>query len=71
MNLSDGNRREGAGLLRSVHVIAGLEAVYGGPSYSVPRLCEALGAAGVQTTLLSVTRAFPGTWVSDECYADN
>jgi glycosyltransferase involved in cell wall biosynthesis len=35
-------------------VIAGLDPVYGGPSYCVPRLCEALGAAGAEATLLSV-----------------
>src|ERR1700738_4198622 len=39
---------------RAVHVIAGLGVGYGGPSYSVPRLCEALMAVGVHTTLLSV-----------------
>ena len=43
-----------AGTLRAVHVIAGLDPVYGGPSYSVPRLCEALAAAGAETTVLSV-----------------
>src|ERR1700730_18503902 len=43
-----------SGRLRPVHVIAGLAPVYGGPSYSVPRLCEALAAAGVEATLLSV-----------------
>lgn len=40
--------------LRAAHVIAGLAPVYGGPSYSVPRLCEALAAAGAGTVLLSV-----------------
>jgi glycosyltransferase involved in cell wall biosynthesis len=43
-----------AGRLRAVHIIAGLDPVYGGPSYSVPRLCEALAAAGAETMLLSV-----------------
>ena len=42
------------GRLRAAHVIAGLDPVYGGPSYSVPRLCEALAAAGAETALLSV-----------------
>ena len=42
------------GRLRAAHVIAGLDPVYGGPSYSVPRLCEALAAAGAETMLLSV-----------------
>lgn len=40
--------------LRSVHVIAGLDAAHGGPSYSVPRLCQALVAAGTEPVLLSV-----------------
>jgi len=30
----------------AAHVIAGLAPAYGGPSYSVPRLCEALSAGG-------------------------
>src|SRR6266849_1721785 len=42
------------GRLHVAHVIAGLDPVYGGPSYSVPRLCEALVAAGAETMLLSV-----------------
>ena len=40
--------------VRAVHVIAGLDVAHGGPSYSVPRLCEALAATGMETTLLSV-----------------
>lgn len=40
--------------LRVAQVIAGLDPVYGGPSYSVPRLCEALAAAGAETMLFSV-----------------
>jgi glycosyltransferase involved in cell wall biosynthesis len=44
--------------MHSVHVIAGLDPAYGGPSYSVPRLCQALAAAGTKATLLSV--AAPG-----------
>jgi glycosyltransferase involved in cell wall biosynthesis len=44
----------GGYLLRATHVLGGLSARYGGPSYSVPRLCEALAASGVDTTLLSV-----------------
>jgi glycosyltransferase involved in cell wall biosynthesis len=42
------------GRLRSAHVVAGLDPSFGGPSYSVPRLCEALAAAGAETMLLSV-----------------
>jgi glycosyltransferase involved in cell wall biosynthesis len=42
------------GRLRSAHVVAGLD--YGGPAYSVPRLCEALAAAGAEAMLLSVAR---------------
>ena len=40
--------------LRPVHVVAGLDPAHGGPSYSVPRLCEALAAAGAEPVLLSV-----------------
>src|SRR3954447_12167677 len=40
--------------LRPVHVIAGLDPADGGPSYSVPSLCEALAAAGAEPVLLSV-----------------
>src|SRR5262245_34414425 len=39
---------------RIVHVIAGLDAAHGGPSYSVPRLCAALAAAGANVELFSV-----------------
>jgi glycosyltransferase involved in cell wall biosynthesis len=46
--------------LRAAHVIAGLDPFDGGPSYSVPRLCEALAAAGVETMLLSVAREAGG-----------
>jgi glycosyltransferase involved in cell wall biosynthesis len=42
------------GSLRAIHVIAGLDPVNGGPSYSVPRLCEALATVGAETVLLSV-----------------
>src|SRR5262245_51561748 len=42
--------------LRAVHVVAGLNPADGGPSYTVPRLCEALSQAGVRTTLLSVAK---------------
>lgn len=38
-------------------VIAGLDPIYGGPSYSVPLLCKALARQGVPTTLLSVAGA--------------
>jgi len=41
-------------LLRATHVVGGLDPVNGGPSYSVPRLCEALAAAGAEAVLLSV-----------------
>jgi glycosyltransferase involved in cell wall biosynthesis len=35
-------------------VVAGLDPTHGGPSYSVPRLCAALGDAGAEVTLFSV-----------------
>lgn len=37
-----------------MHVVAGLDPADGGPSYSVPRLCEALAAMGADPVLLSV-----------------
>ena len=43
--------------LCAVHVIAGLGAAHGGPSYSVPRLCEMLAKIGVTTTLMLVAEA--------------
>jgi glycosyltransferase involved in cell wall biosynthesis len=43
--------------LRAVHVAGVLSVETGGPSYSVPRLCEALATAGVDATLLSVTKS--------------
>jgi len=43
--------------LRSVHVVAGLDPAYGGPSYTVPRLCQAIALAGAETRLLSVAEA--------------
>ena len=49
--------RNAAPPLRPVHVIAGLDPAHGGPSYSVPRLCEALAAAGAEPVLLSVASA--------------
>jgi glycosyltransferase involved in cell wall biosynthesis len=48
------------GRLCAAHVIAGLDPVDGGPSYSVPRLCEALAAAGADMVLLSVAREAGG-----------
>src|SRR5262245_37522462 len=44
-------------VLRSVHVIAGLDPAYGGPSYTVPRLCQALVMVGAEARLLSVAGA--------------
>ena len=40
--------------------MAGLDPVNGGPSYSVPRLCEALAVAGAEATLLSVAEKESG-----------
>lgn len=51
---ADGEARASAGRLRAAHVVAGLDPVYGGLSYCVPRLCEALAAAGAETMALSV-----------------
>jgi glycosyltransferase involved in cell wall biosynthesis len=46
----------GSGKLRAIHVIAGLDAAFGGPTYSVPRLCEALASAEAEITLLSIAK---------------
>jgi glycosyltransferase involved in cell wall biosynthesis len=57
---SEGRRFDGGpqrGAVRALHVIAGLDPSHGGPSYSVPRLCQALAAAGAETMLLSVADA--------------
>src|SRR5207247_7226072 len=48
------DRRSDAGVLDALHVIAGLDESHGGPSYSVPRLCQALAATCTKTALLSV-----------------
>jgi len=41
--------------MHAVHVIAGLRATDGGPTYSVPRLCRALAAAGAKVDLMTVS----------------
>jgi glycosyltransferase involved in cell wall biosynthesis len=43
-----------ADTVRVIHIIAGLDPAHGGPSYTVPRLCAALGEVGVEVELLSV-----------------
>jgi glycosyltransferase involved in cell wall biosynthesis len=56
--------------LNSVHVIAGLEAAHGGPSYSVPRLCEALWSVGTEAVLLSVAGAEGAIATTQSGYCD-
>ena len=41
--------------MHAVHVIAGLRLTDGGPTYSVPRLCRALAAAGATVDLMTVS----------------
>jgi glycosyltransferase involved in cell wall biosynthesis len=41
--------------MHAVHVIAGLRRTDGGPTYSVPRLCRALAAAGATVDLMTVS----------------
>jgi glycosyltransferase involved in cell wall biosynthesis len=56
--------------LRSVHVIAGLDPAHGGPSYTVPRLCQALTTVGAETCLFSVAGADGcDAPASDRCFA--
>ncbi len=43
--------------LRAIHVVAGLDPRHGGPSYSVPRLCDALRARGTDVRILTVREA--------------
>ena len=57
---ADGWPKNLTGRLRAAHVVARLDPISGGPSYSVPRLCEALAAAGAETTLLSVAEKDSG-----------
>jgi Glycosyl transferase 4-like domain len=52
--------RSKVGRLGAIHVIAGLDVAFGGPTYSVPRLCEALARAGTEVALLSVAEAGAG-----------
>lgn len=57
--------------VRALHVIAGLAPAHGGPSYSVPRLCEALSAHGAAMTLLSVDMGEPARLVrNNQFYHD-
>lgn len=45
------------GTISVLHVVAGLAQHYGGPSYSVPRLCRAQAELGARTVLASVAGA--------------
>lgn len=60
MASTDGVRKIGDNKndLSAIHVVAGLYVEHGGPSYSVPRLCEALVCQGIDISLYSV--AEPG-----------
>ena len=40
--------------MRAVHLTGSIDPAQGGPAYTVPRLCEALEAAGVETELLTL-----------------
>ena len=42
--------------IRALHIVPGLELSQGGPAYTVPKLCEALVAAKVDTQIWSVAR---------------
>jgi glycosyltransferase involved in cell wall biosynthesis len=46
-----------AKIIHVLHVIAGLDAAHGGPSYSVPKLCGSLAAGGADIELASVKGA--------------
>jgi glycosyltransferase involved in cell wall biosynthesis len=63
--------RDLTGRLCAAHVVAGLDLAYGGPSYSVPRLCQALAAAGAEAVLFSVAAGESGQCdVCDKGYRD-
>lgn len=47
------------------HVVASLDPIHGGPSYSVPRLCRALEGQGAEVRLYSVLGAGEGPPVAD------
>jgi len=53
--------------LRVVHVVARMRLTDGGPSYTVPRLCQALSSVGLRARLLWVR---DGTSQSERCHAD-
>jgi len=55
------NDRHQKASISVVHVIAGLDAAHGGPSYSVPRLCASLAVRDVGTTLVSVSASDAGS----------
>ncbi|MEJ0067079.1 MAG: glycosyltransferase, partial [Caulobacteraceae bacterium] len=52
-------RRDPTTSLRCLHIIAGLDPRHGGPSYSVPRLCEALRELNVEARIITVRGTDP------------
>lgn len=48
---------EGTSAITAIHVLAGIDPRFGGPTYSVPRLSAALREVGVASTLLSTFSA--------------
>lgn len=57
MTLANSFNEISARSLRTLHVVSTLDPSSGGPAYSVPRLCSALGARGDQPTVFSVANA--------------
>ena len=55
--------RKSARAVRVVHVVSGLEIAHGGPSYSVPRLKDALTRAGLDATVFADLT--PGDFAND------
>ena len=45
--------------VRAIHSVVSLRATYGGPARSVPTLCDALAARGIQTQLLTIENETP------------
>jgi glycosyltransferase involved in cell wall biosynthesis len=61
----------GADPKRSVHVVASVSRAFGGPAYSVPRLCRALSALGAPASVFSVADAgTSGSALTEAGFAD-
>ena len=60
--------REG---MTAAQVVAGLDALDGGPAYSVPRLAAALQSCGVQQTVHAVGQGTPASDLAIQLFAQD